>query len=360
MFIHRRLPRSGTRLFVAAFLAVTLFTILGLTPSRNDPFHAPYIDNQTHSIAANSDFWFRFDYGFVGPPRTVVTLRMINGAAKGGPDFEVWAPEIISEWWQEKPTGRGMVQSIDCATGALVGGGQCQSADLIWVGAFGSVGTYYVHVVNNNSSPMNFVLTVQGSSVSPVPAPAPGAAATQLATPLAPPPPSTPPLVTLPVPPDDPNRALPIDGLVHTLPGNAAQWYKFDYTVISDPFHPQVGLRLVGAVGTGVIFQVWPPEKLNNWWLDHPVGQGTVEYFFSCESQEFPTLTPFPTNVATYTPTPTSTPVPTLTPLPPPICTKTPTTNLTWFGGFGVSGTYYVRVVNTSPFPANYQLTMFF
>lgn len=350
-----RLLRIGAFIALALFLSLMLCTTLGLAPSRNDPFHAPYIDNQMHSIAANSDTWFRFDYGFTGPPRTIATLRMVNGVANG-PNFQVWAPEIMSEWWQEKPTGEGMVLNVDCNTGVPIGSGGCQSPDLMWIGAFGSEGTYYVRVINNNPAPMNFLLTVQGTSVSPAP-PSSGAAATQVAVPT---PSRTSAVAALPTPLDDPFHSAPIDGLVHTLPGNSATWYHFDYEITDTSVpRPRVGLRLVGAVGTGVGFQVWPPEKLNQWWLGQPVGRGTLEFSYDCPTTEVPTPTPSITPQPTLTSTPTSTPAPTSTPGPTPQCTHTPTTNLTWFGGFGVSGTYYVRIVNTNPFAANYQLTTF-
>ncbi len=362
MVIHRT-RRSVAMLLLAAFLGLALFMLLGLSPSRNDPFHAPYIDNQAHTIAANSDTWFRFDYGFIAPPRTVVTLDIVNGA-QSGLGFEVWAPEIIAEWWKEKPTGQGMVLSIDCTTGTLRGGGQCQSKDLLWIGAFGSVGTYYVRVINNNSSPSQFLLTVQGTSVSPAPTLAfrPTATATRAVARAQPAPPHTPTVVALPTPYDDPYHAAWLDGQMHSLPGNSATWYKFDYGVPGNfQFRPPVGLRLVGAAGTGMEFEVWSADRLPEWWTRKPVGRGTLEVSYSCANETVLTATPAPTDqataTATPTATPTSTPAPEPTSKPPPAdCTHTPTNNLTWFGAFGGPGTYYVRVVNTTPYTMNYQL----
>ncbi len=355
MLIHR-LRRSVAMLTLAAFSGLSLFMILGLSPSRNDPFHAPYIDNQMHSIAANSDTWFRFDYGLVSPPRTVVTLAIVNGA-QSGLGFEVWAPEIISQWWQEKPTGQGMVLAVDCTTGTLLGGGGCQSKDLMWIGAFGGAGTYYVRVINRTSSPSQFLLTIQGTSVSPAPTPTPSSARTLVFRPtttravgrVVPTPSRTPTMMALPTPYDDPYHAAPLDGQLHALPGNSATWYKFDYGIAGNfQYRPRVGLRLVGAAGTGVGFEIWSPETLPEWWLRHPVGRGSLEVTFNCAFQGGPTETPFPSDQSTPTSTPTSTPAPTGTPAPEAICTHTPTNNLTWFGAFGGPGTYYVRVVNDS------------
>ncbi len=363
----QRMRRSIAFFLVAAFLALALFMVLGLSPSKNDPFHSPYIDNQVHSIDANSDTWFHFDYGFAGPPRTVVTLAIVNGA-QSGLAFEVWAPEIIAEWWKEKPTGQGMVLAVDCATGTVVGGGDCQSKDLLWIGAFGSVGTYYVRVINNNSSPSQFLLTVQGTSVSPAPTPEPTLASrptltvTRTAARVQAVPPHTPTVAALPTPYDDPYHAVPIDGQLHSLPGNSATWYKFDYGVPGNfQFRPVVGFRLVGAAGTGMEFQVWSPDMLPEWWTKKPVGRGTLEVTYSCANETVFTATPVPTDQATPTTTPTatptSTPAPSPTSLPPPAdCTHTPTNNLTWSGAFGGPGTYYIRVVNTTPYTMNYQL----
>ncbi len=357
MLTHRS-ARALVLVMLAGLFGLMLCMSLGFIPSRNDPFQAPYIDNKVHSIAANSDTWFRFDYAINSPTRTLVTLTMVNGV-QSGPGFEVWAPENITEWWTRKPTGKGMVQAIDCVTGTLMGGGQCQSKDLIWIGAFGGKGTYYVRVINNNPSPMNFLLTVQGESVTLPTGPAIPPAATPAIGPGVPAPARTPTMVAVPTPYDDPYHAAPLDGQVHTLPGNSATWYQFDYGVPGDfQYHPQVGLRLIGAAGTGVGFQVWSPERLTEWWLGSPVGRGTQEFAFACESQPVPTATPFPTNQPTPTETPTSTPQPTATPGPEPICTHTPTNDLTWFGAFGGPGTYYVRVVNTTTYVMNYQLVM--
>lgn len=352
MLFHRQ--RAAPLLLLTVLLGLALFMILGFSPSRNDPFHAPYIDNQVHSLAANSDTWFRFEYGVVGPPRTVVTLSMVNGA-QSGPAFEVWGPEIISEWWTEQPTGKGMIQAMDCSTGVLIGGGQCRSKDLIWIGAFGGVGTYYVRVINNNPSPVNFLLTVQGTSVSPAATVTPLPPGMRAVGPILP---TATPIPTMAPPStsyDDPYHAAPFDGQVHTLAGNSATWYSFDYGTPGDfQDRPQVGLRLIGAAGTGVGFEVWSPQTLSEWWQRPPVGRGTQEYSFDCESVEPPTPTPSPQ--PTPTATPTTTPAPTATAGPPPVCTHVPTNDLTWFGAFGGPGTYYVRVVNTKPFAMTYQL----
>lgn len=352
----RRQRRVVSLLLFSVFLGMALFTILGFSPSRGDPFQAPYIDNQMHSIAANSDTWFRFDYGWINPPRTLVTLEIANGA-QIGLGFEVWAPENIPFWWQEKPTGKGIVQQIDCTTGAVHGGGECRSRDLVWVGAFGGAGTYYVRVINNNPSPAQFRLTVQGTSVSLAPTFASSPTITRAVALVLPTPSRTPSVVTLPTPYDDPYHAAPLDGRVRDIPGNSATWYKFDYGIPGNfTYRPQVGLRLLRAVGTGVGFEVWSPETLQEWWLRRPVGRGTQEMAFDCTYPPVPTETPFPTNQPTLTPTPTSTPMPTATPGPEPMCTHTPTSDLTWFGAFGGPGTYYVRVVNTAPHIVNYQL----
>ncbi len=358
MAFHRS-HRVIIALTLTVFLCLALFLISAFAPARNDPFHSPYIDGQVHSLAASSDTWFHFDYGLSNPPRTYVTLRLVNGA-QSGLQYELYAPEIISEWWKNNPTGVGMVQNIDCSTGVPIGAGACQSKDLIWYGAFGGAGTYYVRVINNTPFPAQFVLTVQGDSVSPGPTVAPLPPGARAVQPVLPTPTRTPTPRAMPTPFDDPYHSAPIDGQVHSLPAASATWFNFAYGTPGDnQSHPQVGLRLVGAVGTGVIFQVWAPEQLGSWWQGGiPVGQGTQEYSFNCTNQVSDTQTPSPTPNPTLTSTPTSTPAPTATAGPPALCTHTPTSDLTWFGGFGAPGTYYVRVVNTNPWPVNFQLAM--
>ncbi len=337
-----------------AFLLVLLVcliaaTLIGAAPSQNDPFHAPFVDGQVHSLPANSDTWFKFDYGISGPPRPVVTLTLPNGT-NSGLEFEVWAPENIGNWWENRPTGRGTSSAIDCETGQPAVGGQCTSPDLTWAGSFGASGTYYVHVLNDNPDPASFQLVIGGDGFSvgtPAPvgqvAPSTQVAASATAVIIPKPPAATPTIAVVSAPQvaDDPGRAVALDGQTHTLPANSATWYKFDYG-FSDSSRPIVFLRLPNGVVSGVGFQLWAGENINNWTDQKPFGQGTQEFVVNCHPAPGDTPT-----VEADTPTPT--PEPTAT-------GKCPTNDLTWRGSLGAQGTYYIRVVNFSAAPQDYIL----
>jgi hypothetical protein len=92
-------------------------------------------------------------------------LTLVNGN-NSGVGFEVYTPEMINDWWENPPIGRGTAQQVDCDDGVPVESGECQSPDSNWVGRFPTGGTYYARVTNSNSSPSSFVLKVQGDGVS--------------------------------------------------------------------------------------------------------------------------------------------------------------------------------------------------
>ncbi len=134
----------------------------GATANMDDPAKAIDIDNALHTIAAKSPMWFRFDYTPVNEngDRIVKTVRLVYGN-HSGVRFEVWTPDHVNDWWDnQKPIGRGTLDMVDCDTGQPSETGECQSNDLTWVGGFGSRGTYYVRVFNENNDPVVFTLTI--------------------------------------------------------------------------------------------------------------------------------------------------------------------------------------------------------
>jgi predicted lipoprotein with Yx(FWY)xxD motif len=77
---------------------------------------------------------------------------------------------------------------------------------------------------------------------------------------------------------------------------------------------------MLNGVQNGLNYEVWSPERMQpNWFENVPVGRGTQEVIPDC------TVT-LPDNTTTR-------------------CT---TNDLTWVGGFGAQGTYYIRVVNNT------------
>ena len=130
-----------------------IVTSLSLEPAvisnADDPNRAVYNDNQPHRLAARSATWFRFDYSTSNDlgDRLTTMVRLVNGNGSGV-RFEVWTPDMLSEWWTKQPVGRGTASSDD-------------SADLVWRGGFSAGGAYYVRVINDNTITTTFLLTIE-------------------------------------------------------------------------------------------------------------------------------------------------------------------------------------------------------
>ena len=105
--------------------------------------------------------WYRFNYGVSDTgERPVRTVTLVNGN-NSGIRFEVWTPDILNNWWEKQPIGRGTQYSVDCDTGEASDQGECRSNDLTWMGAFNFNDSIYVRVVNDNDHPTVFQLTLQ-------------------------------------------------------------------------------------------------------------------------------------------------------------------------------------------------------
>jgi hypothetical protein len=129
----------------------------------DDPNRAARIDGQTATAPMDSATWHSFDYAVNNDTgeHPVVTLRLVNGN-RSGVEFQVWTPESMTGgWFNNTPIGRGTAQTVDCDTGVLTGSGACQSADLIWSGAFGTSGTYFVRILNNTDADVDYMLTIE-------------------------------------------------------------------------------------------------------------------------------------------------------------------------------------------------------
>ncbi len=308
---HLRIPG-------AIVLALGLLLTLGVvTVAAQGPI--AYLDNQTHTLAANGSAIYRFDYALNSDgSRPQITIVMPNGT-NSGLGFQVWTPETINDMADNKPIGIGSPLTVDCDTGEITAAGGCQAPDLLWVGAFGSGGTYYVVVANGTNNQASYMLKISGSgfslgqqvaSAGSAPAQSP-AAAPAIATTA-----------------DDPAKAVAVDGKQHTLPANSATWYKFDYGLLDDGTHPTKTITLVNGTQSGLTFQVWSAEAFKGgWWNNVPIGQGTATAL-DCSTME----------VAGQGGCQSS--------------------DLAWLGAFGAPGTYYVRVVNNMGAPVSYTLTI--
>ncbi len=274
----------GILVFILAGLSVMLVAAQG--PDGAKPDSIPYIDGQVHVLGANASVWYRFEYGknTESGERAVAIVRLVNGN-NSGVLFEMWPPETVGNTSDNKPVGRGTVTMIDCNTGLPSDQGQCQSTDLIWSGGFGASGSYYVRVINRNNNPVNFLLTVEGPTVTTPPNPSAVAAPTFAPTPqvavvppviapIAPVAPAEPPVI---VDADDPDRATRIDSQPHRLAANSAVWYWFEYSAKNDLGERlTAGIRLINGKDSGVRFEIWTPQAVNEWWSKQPVGRGTI------------------------------------------------------------------------------------
>lgn len=288
-----------TRIFVvlalvAALLALGTMTVAADAPivvAKNTvPTGALYIDNQPHPIAANSDLWYRFDYSLSDTGKTrITTLRLLYGN-KSGVDFEVYEPMDINAYSKadfSPVIGRGMPEMYACETG------WCQGDNLVWIGALGATGTYHVRIVNHTEFNTTFQLTADGKGIS-------------LAQPIA--------ITAATVPTakiDDPMKSAVLDGKSQVIPANGSFWYRFDYT--ADPAAPVVKtIRLLYGNKSGLRFELYSPEQIANKWYDlKPVGAGGVQ-MKACDTGW---------------------------------CKGD---DLVLTGAFGMSGAYYVRVINNA------------
>ncbi len=140
---------------------------LNYTPStgpvmNTDPGHATVMDNQAHTIAANTAVWYRFAYA---GDKSQIAIVLPNGNVSGV-QFNVWTAQGASDWWDLQPVGRGTAMSVNCTTGAPEEKTGCFANDLNWNGNFDLSGTYYVQVVNTTASPVSAMLTIQGDGVT--------------------------------------------------------------------------------------------------------------------------------------------------------------------------------------------------
>ncbi len=312
------------KLVRAVLLALVVLLSLGaLTAAAQGP--VAYLDNQSHTVPANGSVLYRFDYAINNDTgeHPITTMTLVNGT-NSGLGFQVWTLDNVklaqrsdaTSTTDNIPVGRGTPQAVDCDTGEIEGSGGCQSADLIWRGALGGTGTYYVLVTNGNSSPADFLLKVEGNGVSLGQRPAVASTA-----------PAGAPGLTVTT--DDPNKAAAMDGQRHTIAANSATWYRFDYAINNDTGErPVKTIALVNGNHSGATFEVWTADALNGgWWNNTPIGRGTP-YSMDCDTGER-------TGGG-----------------------QCQSADLTWSGTFGTSGTYYVRVVNDNNAATDVVLTI--
>jgi hypothetical protein len=146
---------------LVALLSLSALPAAAAAPTNTSPGAAAYIDNQAHSVPANSALWYRFDYA---GNRSQITITLVSGNISGL-TFSIFTPAEIASWWNATPVGKGTPQAVSCVTGLPVSGSACTGTDLTWSGNFNAGGTYYVELVNNTASAVGFQLTIQGAGV---------------------------------------------------------------------------------------------------------------------------------------------------------------------------------------------------
>jgi hypothetical protein len=139
-------------------------------------------------------------------------------------------------------------------------------------------------------------------------------------TPTTPAPAAAPPLApgtTL----DDPAKAVAIGGTLSAIPAGTGEWYSFTYNNASTQLpRPTVTIRLLDGAINNLRFEIYAPESFmnQNWFDSPPVGRGNPEIIQNCASSA--------DNSGHCS-----------------------TADLVWTGGFGLNGTYFIRVVNDNP-----------
>jgi hypothetical protein len=259
--------------FILIIAALMLLMSMGALSSQADaePVDAPYLDEQPHTLAAQTDTWYRFEFivyhpGFICkfvfcPDRAVyhgdIIIRMV-GAEKSGLQIEVYAPQQITRWRDEDPVGRG----------------NPENDDLVWTGGANDNGTWYVRVVNETNRALAYRFAVQGERVllsreTPAPAtPTPSFWERYQAS-RQPTPTPTPITIT----PTDPSKAAEVDGKDHTFAAHSEWWYIVTFPLGRD----KITVKLLDGASNGLQFDVYTPERVNQWWKEDPVGRGDAE-----------------------------------------------------------------------------------
>jgi hypothetical protein len=126
----------------------------------------------------------------------------------------------------------------------------------------------------------------------------------------------------------DPTTALYMDNQVHIIAANAIQWYRFNYTAGTDAnARPLALLKLLNGNKIGVAFELWSPDTITNTVTNKPVGKGATTVI-DCG-------TGLPSDKG-----------------------QCQTPDLTWGGPLNASGTYFVRVMNSTAAPVPYLLIL--
>ncbi|MCG3142196.1 MAG: Protein TolB [Anaerolineae bacterium] len=142
----------GVSLCAALFFATAL-AALAQNGAGPDNALLPY--GQSVTLAPNAAQWFRFQVG----GKKADATAFLDAASADGLRLAVYTPQQVDAW---RDGG---------ALHALGMGSPQRQHTLGWFGSFNQAGTYYVVAYNDTGAPMDVRVTVQGDSVTTLPAP---------------------------------------------------------------------------------------------------------------------------------------------------------------------------------------------
>lgn len=221
----------------SVFALLLSLAAIGVSAAGTGPVGAPYVDNGTHVLAADSTVWYRFEYP---GNHSQIMIKLLDAKDKGL-GFQVYPPTMMSDWWKHDG----------------IGAGSLNGSDLLWTGNSHEPGAWYVQVTNPNPAPTAYALQVTGKDVSfgqnaPVVAPIQAQAAPALAN-------------------QDPNNAVIVDSAARLIPGNTTLWYRFQ-----NPGTPtQQILTVPDGAKNNLRVHIHTPEQMKSWWNVEPIGQAT-------------------------------------------------------------------------------------
>jgi hypothetical protein len=115
--------------------------------SGNGPFKPYAISGQQRQLVSGQQDWYSFSYGGFNSDgsRPAFTLRL-HGVPQGSVKFTLWDANGMQGWAKQDPDARSIGQGTLHYEGNGLDAFDMNGGDLLWSGALGSDGTYYVQV----------------------------------------------------------------------------------------------------------------------------------------------------------------------------------------------------------------------
>ena len=167
-------------LLVVAIVALAVPAVFAGTATGGSPNDPLMVTGTSQTIQPNSSLWFYFDYtpstgapSFGGrfgrsPSGKPLANVTVDANGVGGLALAIYTPDQAKNWLNDQttqPVGRG-TPFVDVLSDTV-------THDLYWSGGFNVAGRYFAVVTNNNSTPVSFMLTIEGDTVITTPLPTP-------------------------------------------------------------------------------------------------------------------------------------------------------------------------------------------